>query len=40
MQLTIVPPSKPEPSEFDRFWYAYPSKQNKGEALIAFLHTC
>jgi len=39
MQLTIVPPSKPEPSEFDRFWYAYPSKQNKGEARKAFWET-
>ena len=39
MQLTIVPPYKPEPNEFDRFWQAYPSKQNKGEARAAWIKT-
>ena len=39
MQLTIVPPTSKEPEDFDVFWKAYPSKQNKGEARKAFWET-
>ena len=39
MQLTIVPPTARAPEDFDVFWKAYPSKQNKGEARKAFWQT-